>query len=105
VVDAISDDVVVVTAPGRRPEGRATSGAQRGACRKQTRQLVSPTQVFRLHGAEQDSERSEEDVSPVIDSAVVERRLQASWESEVDQDSDWQRCDSIVALKNRLHNL
>jgi len=98
VDDAISGDVVVVSAPGQRKEGRATSGAHRRARLKQTRQLVSPTQVSCLHGAEQDSERSKEDVSPVLDSAVVERRRQASWVSEVDQDFDWQRCDSIVAV-------
>ena len=100
VDDATSGDVAV-SASGRRVEGRATFGAQRGACLKQTRQLDSLSQVSHLHGAEQDSERNEEDVSPVYDSTVEETRRQASWGSEVEEDSDWQRCDSVVTVRKR----
>ena len=44
---------------------------------------------------EQDSERSEEDADPSLDSEVEETRCQTSWGSEVDENSDLQRCDSV----------
>jgi len=131
VDDATSGDVAV-SASGRRLEGRATSGAQRGAAAqlcvdmpgsqrktgssrvdsplvgrstsgdqrearlKQTRQLDSSSR-----DVEQDSECNEDDASAVLDKAVKVTRRQASWGSEVDEHSDWQQCDSDVAVRQR----